>query len=81
MVAPARPPRRFFSPDAPVVDLFLGQLDQVDRLRSAAEISLVFFYAPWCAHSIAAREEVQQVARKLSKEVSSLFISRVQMAG
>ncbi|XP_023670854.2 thioredoxin domain-containing protein 11 isoform X1 [Paramormyrops kingsleyae] len=73
VVAPARPPRRFFSPDPPVVDLFLGQLDQVDRLRSAAEISLIFFYAPWCAHSIAAREEVQQVARKLYKEV--LFIA------
>uniref|UniRef100_A0A8C9RHI5 Thioredoxin domain containing 11 n=1 Tax=Scleropages formosus TaxID=113540 RepID=A0A8C9RHI5_SCLFO len=73
VVAPARPPVRFFSPDAPVMDLFLGQLEQVDRLRSTSDISFIFFYAPWCAHSIAARDEVQKVARKLSKEV--LFIA------
>lgn len=134
MVAAARPPVRFFSPDAPVVDLYLGQLDQVkfkdsdlmaftvfsfvwyficsnckreqmerakrvskapvkcfgivviklvvlceiervflssqvERLRSVAEVSFIFFYAPWCAHSMAARQEVQQVAKKLAKQV------------
>lgn len=42
---------------------------QVDRLRSVAEVSLIFFYAPWCAHSMAARQELQQVARKLAKQV------------
>ncbi|KAL4624450.1 thioredoxin domain-containing protein 11-like [Arapaima gigas] len=73
VVAPARPPVRFFSADAPVVDLFLGQLEQVDRLRSTSDISLIFFYAPWCAHSITARDEIQKVARKLSKEV--LFVA------
>lgn len=69
VVAPPRPPVRFFAPDAPVVDLYLGQIDQVERLRSVAEISLVFFYAPWCAHSIAARQELQQVAKKLARQV------------
>lgn len=34
VVAAARPPVRFFSPDAPVVDLYLGQIDQV-RLEDA----------------------------------------------
>ena len=29
VVAAARPPVRFFSVEAPVVDLYLGQLDQV----------------------------------------------------
>ncbi|KAG7492026.1 hypothetical protein MATL_G00009860 [Megalops atlanticus] len=75
VVAPARPPVRFFSTDAPVVDLFLGQLEQVDRLRSMAEVSLIFFYAPWCAHSITAREEVQHVARRLSREVQFIAIN------
>ncbi|KAJ8364089.1 hypothetical protein SKAU_G00129200 [Synaphobranchus kaupii] len=75
VVAPARPPVRFFSPDAPVVDLFLGQLEQVERLRSMAEVSLIFLYAPWCAHSITAREEVQQVARRLSKEVQFIAVN------
>lgn len=75
VVAPARPPVRFFSTDAPVVDLYLGQLDQVERLRSVAEVSLIFFYAPWCAHSMAARQEVQQVAKKLAKQVQFVAIN------
>lgn len=32
-------------------------------------MSFIFFYAPWCAHSMAARQEVQQVAKKLAKQV------------
>ncbi|XP_077462169.1 thioredoxin domain-containing protein 11 [Stigmatopora argus] len=73
VVAAAKPPLRFFSPDSPVVDLYLGQLDQIERLRSVAEVSFVFFYAPWCAHSMAARQEVQLVAQKLAKQV--LFVA------
>ncbi|XP_037327811.2 thioredoxin domain-containing protein 11 [Pungitius pungitius] len=75
VVAAARPPVRFFSAEAPVVDLYLGQLDQVERLRSLAEVSLIFFYAPWCAHSMAARQEVQQVAKKLAKQVQFLAVN------
>uniref|UniRef100_A0A7N6ALP5 Thioredoxin domain-containing protein n=1 Tax=Anabas testudineus TaxID=64144 RepID=A0A7N6ALP5_ANATE len=73
VVAAARPPVRFFSPEAPIVDLYLGQLDQ--RLRSMAEVSLIFFYAPWCAHSLAARHEVQQVAKKLAKQVQFVAVN------
>ncbi|XP_041838253.1 thioredoxin domain-containing protein 11 [Melanotaenia boesemani] len=75
VVAAARPPVRFFSADAPVVDLYLGQLDQVERLRSMAEVSLIFFYAPWCAHSMAARQEVQLVAKKLAKQVQFVAVN------
>lgn len=75
VVVAARPPVRFFSAEAPVVDLYLGQLDQVDRLRSVAEVSLIFFYAPWCAHSMAARQEVQQVAKKLAKQVQFVAVN------
>ncbi|XP_018538020.1 LOW QUALITY PROTEIN: thioredoxin domain-containing protein 11 [Lates calcarifer] len=75
VVAAARPPVRFFSPEAPVVDLYLGQLDQVERLRSVAEVSLIFFYAPWCAHSMAAGQEVQQVAKKLAKQVQFVAVN------
>ncbi|XP_061129632.1 thioredoxin domain-containing protein 11 isoform X1 [Syngnathus typhle] len=75
VVAAARPPLRFFSPDSPVVDLYLGQLDQMERLRSVAEVSFVFFYAPWCAHSMAARQEVQLVAKKLAKQVQFVAIN------
>ncbi|KAM9315113.1 thioredoxin domain-containing protein 11 [Pholidichthys leucotaenia] len=75
VVAAARPPVRFFSADAPVVDLYLGQLDQVERLRNVAEVSLIFLYAPWCAHSMAARQEVQQVAKKLAKQVQFVAVN------
>ncbi|CAJ1053909.1 thioredoxin domain-containing protein 11 [Xyrichtys novacula] len=75
VVAAARPPVRFFSAEAPVVDLYLGQLDQVERIRSVAEVSLIFFYAPWCAHSMAARQEVQQVAKKLAKQVQFVAVN------
>ncbi|XP_056135995.1 thioredoxin domain-containing protein 11 isoform X2 [Lampris incognitus] len=75
VVASARPPVRFFSAEVPVVDLYLGQLDQVERLRAVAEVSLVFFYAPWCAHSMAARQEVQQVAKKLAKQVQFVAVN------
>ncbi|XP_068444777.1 thioredoxin domain-containing protein 11 [Clinocottus analis] len=75
VVAAARPPVRFFSAEAPVVDLYLGQLDQVERLRSVAEVSLIFFYAPWCAHSMAARQEVQQVAKNLAKQVQFVAVN------
>nr|XP_057946717.1 thioredoxin domain-containing protein 11 isoform X1 [Doryrhamphus excisus] len=75
VVAAARPPLRFFSAESPVVDLYLGQLDQVERLRSVAEVSFVFFYAPWCAQSMAARQEVQLVAKKLAKQVQFVAIN------
>ncbi|XP_040002754.1 thioredoxin domain-containing protein 11 isoform X1 [Xiphias gladius] len=75
VVAAAQPPVRFFSAEAPVVDLYLGQLDQVEKLRSVAEVSLIFFYAPWCAHSMAARQEVQQVAKKLAKQVQFVAVN------
>ncbi|XP_060946978.1 thioredoxin domain-containing protein 11 [Limanda limanda] len=75
VVAAARPPVRFFSAEAPIVDLYMGQLDQVERLRSVAEVSLIFFYAPWCAHSMAARQEVQQVAKKLAKQVQFVAVN------
>ncbi|XP_038142798.1 thioredoxin domain-containing protein 11 [Cyprinodon tularosa] len=75
VVAAARPPVRFFSAEAPVVDLYLGQLEQVECLRSMAEVSLIFFYAPWCAHSMAARQEVQQVAKKLAKQVQFVAVN------
>ncbi|XP_068177677.1 thioredoxin domain-containing protein 11 isoform X1 [Antennarius striatus] len=75
VVAAARPPVRFFSSEAPVVDFYFGQLDQVDRIRSMAEVSLIFFYAPWCAHSMAARQELQQVAKRLAKQVRFLAVN------
>ncbi|RXM27990.1 Thioredoxin domain-containing protein 11 [Acipenser ruthenus] len=74
VVLPAQPPARFFSPGAPVVDLYLGQLDEAESLRSASEVSLLYFYAPWCGQSISARGEIEKVARKLADQsTAALF--------
>lgn len=53
----------------------------MERLRSMAEVSLIFFYAPWCAHSMAARQEVQQVAKKLAKQVQNIWGHNKHPAG
>ncbi|KAK6481577.1 thioredoxin domain-containing protein 11 [Huso huso] len=75
VVFPAQPPTRFFSPDSPVVDLYLGQLDEAESLRSASEVSLLYFYAPWCGQSISARGEIEQVARKLAHQVQFVAVN------
>ncbi|XP_044160166.1 thioredoxin domain-containing protein 11 isoform X2 [Bufo gargarizans] len=70
---PAKLPMRFFTRESPVVDLFLGQIDYADILRQDSEITLFFLYAPWCAQSNAAREQVEHVANKLADQV--LFVA------
>ncbi|XP_048051560.1 thioredoxin domain-containing protein 11 isoform X1 [Megalobrama amblycephala] len=75
VVALARPPVRFFPAEVPVVDLFLGQIEEADRLREEADVSLVFYYAPWCAHSITARQHVQQVALRLAGQVQFVAVN------
>lgn len=73
VIMPARPPVHFFSTQTSVVDLFLGQLDYAEYLRRESEITLYFLYAPWCAQSITARAEIEQVASRLADQVISLF--------
>uniref|UniRef100_A0A9L0TJJ1 Thioredoxin domain containing 11 n=1 Tax=Equus caballus TaxID=9796 RepID=A0A9L0TJJ1_HORSE len=73
VIIPAKPPVSFFSSRSPVLDLFQGQLDYAERVRRDSEVVLLFFYAPWCGQSIAARAEVEQAARQLSDQV--LFVA------
>ncbi|KAM7152200.1 thioredoxin domain-containing protein 11 [Macrochelys suwanniensis] len=69
----AEVPVNFFSSRSPVLDLFRGQLDYADYIRQDSEVALYFFYAPWCGQSIAAREEIEQVASRLADQV--LFVA------
>uniref|UniRef100_UPI00398EDF2C thioredoxin domain-containing protein 11 isoform X2 n=1 Tax=Pristiophorus japonicus TaxID=55135 RepID=UPI00398EDF2C len=69
------PPVRFFSPNSPVIDLYMGQLDQVERYCHISEVSVVLFYAPWCGESISVKGEIDQVARKLRKQVLFLAVN------
>ncbi|XP_052459593.1 thioredoxin domain-containing protein 11 isoform X2 [Carassius gibelio] len=75
VVASPRAPLRFFPAEAPLVDLFLGQLEEVDGLLEEADVSLVFYYAPWCAHCLAARQHVQQVALRLAQQVQFVAVN------
>lgn len=77
---PAKLPVSFFPATSPVHDLFLGQLDQAEDIRESSEISLVFFYAPWCGQSAAVREEIEQVAQSLADQVreGGLWSARCQ---
>ncbi|KAL8175268.1 UNVERIFIED_CONTAM: Thioredoxin domain-containing protein 11 [Gekko kuhli] len=70
---PAKLPVNFFSSTSPVVDFFLGQLDHAELVRRDSEITLFFFYAPWCGQSLAAREDIEKVASSLADQV--LFVA------
>ncbi|XP_037363489.1 thioredoxin domain-containing protein 11 [Talpa occidentalis] len=73
VIIPAKPPVNFFSSRSPVLDLFQGQLDYAEHVRRDSEVVLLFFYAPWCGQSIAARAEIEQAASQLSDQV--LFVA------
>lgn len=73
VIIPAKPPVSFFSSRSPVLDLFQGQLDYAEHVRRDSEVVLLFFYAPWCGQSIAARAEIEQAARQLSDQVMPTF--------
>ncbi|EDL96202.1 thioredoxin domain containing 11 (predicted), isoform CRA_b [Rattus norvegicus] len=73
VIIPAKPPVSFFSSRSPVLDLFQGQLDYADHVRQDSEVVVLFFYAPWCGQSIAARAEIEQAASRLSDQV--LFVA------
>ncbi|XP_054445556.1 thioredoxin domain-containing protein 11 [Pteronotus mesoamericanus] len=73
VIIPAKPPVSFFSSRSPVLDLFQGQLDYAEHVRRDSEVVLLFFYAPWCGQSIAARAEIEQAASQLSDQV--LFVA------
>ncbi|XP_075851224.1 thioredoxin domain-containing protein 11 isoform X2 [Microcebus murinus] len=68
VIIPAKPPVSFFSSRSPVLDLFQGQLDYAENIRHDSEVILLFFYAPWCGQSIAARAEIEQAASRLSDQ-------------
>uniref|UniRef100_A0ACB8FK29 Uncharacterized protein n=1 Tax=Sphaerodactylus townsendi TaxID=933632 RepID=A0ACB8FK29_9SAUR len=70
---PAKLPVNFFSSMSPVIDFFLGQLDHADLVRQDSEVTLFFFYAPWCGQSMAARGDIEKVASSLADQV--LFVA------
>lgn len=66
------PPRQFFRQSSRVIDFPYGDLAGVLSLltEGGEELLFVMYYAPWCAHSMAAREEFSRAAAYVDGEVS-----------
>lgn len=65
-------PRQFFRHSSGVVDFPYGDLAGVMSLlkEGREELLFVMYYAPWCAQSMAAREEFSKAALYMKSEVS-----------
>jgi len=66
------PPRQFFHRSSGVVDFPYGDLSGVRSLlkEGGQELVFVMYYAPWCLHSIAARQQFSNAALYMNSEVS-----------
>jgi len=73
---PPPPPRQFFRRSSGVIDFLYGDLTGVMSLLKdgGAELLFVMYYAPWCAQSMAVREEFGRAARYMDSEVSSCHL-------
>jgi len=71
-------PRQFFHHSSGVVDFPYGDLAGVKSLleEGGEELLFVMYYAPWCAHCMAARHEFSKAAVYMDGEVS-LFLCPV----
>ena len=68
-ISKVAPPKPFFPRGSLVHDYPTGHLDHVQNRVSQSELSLVMFYAPWCAESQHARSSYEYVARLFYREV------------
>jgi len=66
------PPRHFFRRTTGVVDFPYGDLTGAMSLlkEGGEELLFVMYYAPWCAESMAVRDEFSTAARYMDSEVS-----------
>ena len=52
-----------------MVEIPDGSMERFSDVLQHNEISVVFFYAPWCGQSSAAAQEFNRVSKMLYKEV------------
>jgi len=66
------PPHQFFRRSSGIVDFSHGDHAGVMSLlkEGGDELLFVMYYAPWCAESMAAREEFSKAAVYMGNEVS-----------
>lgn len=71
------PPRHFFRRSSGIIDFPYGDLTGLMSLlkEGGEELLFVMYYAPWCAESMAAREEFAEAAKHMDNEVSSCHMT------
>ncbi|KAI8500962.1 protein disulfide isomerase [Branchiostoma belcheri] len=75
------PSPRLFHPMSPVREFRAGDVQTMKRLIAHSELSMVMFYAPWCAESKLAAQEYVQAAKELHKEIFFAAINCWEYAG
>uniref|UniRef100_A0A8D8BVJ9 Thioredoxin domain-containing protein 11 n=1 Tax=Culex pipiens TaxID=7175 RepID=A0A8D8BVJ9_CULPI len=80
-ISKAPPPAPFFSRGSLVHDWPSGALGPTQTRVSQSELSLVFYYAPWCAESQHARSVYDHVARLYYREAHFAAINCWQPGG
>lgn len=80
-ISKVAPPKPFFPKGSLVHDYPGGHLDHVQNRVSLSELSLVMFYAPWCAESQYARATYEYVARLFYREAHFAAINCWQPGG
>ncbi|XP_058056815.1 thioredoxin domain-containing protein 11-like, partial [Anopheles bellator] len=75
------PPVPFFSRGSLVSDFPSGALGTAQARVAVTELSLVFYYAPWCAESQYARQAYESVAQLYHREAHFVAINCWQPGG
>ncbi|CAH1274416.1 TXNDC11 [Branchiostoma lanceolatum] len=75
------PSQRLFHPMSPVREFRSGDVQTMKKLIAHSELSMVMFYAPWCAESQLAAQDYGEVGKKLHKEIFFAAINCWEYAG
>ncbi|XP_037916516.1 thioredoxin domain-containing protein 11 isoform X5 [Hermetia illucens] len=80
-ISRAPPPTPLFSKDSLVQEWPGGHLNVIQSRVSMSELSLVLFYAPWCAESQFAKAAYEEVANKYHKQAYFAAVNCWQPGG
>ncbi|XP_035695474.1 thioredoxin domain-containing protein 11-like [Branchiostoma floridae] len=75
------PSARLFHPMSPVREFRSGDVQTMRKLVAHSELSMVMFYAPWCAESRLAAQEYVEAGKELHKEIFFAAINCWEYAG
>ncbi|XP_077975133.1 thioredoxin domain-containing protein 11-like [Styela clava] len=71
----AKPPTSVTSNGSKIFDSWTGNLKLRDVIFDHSEVTVVFYYAPWCVRSMDALRELEDAASVLHKQVSFVAVN------